>query len=79
VSEKHERSSQYAADNMLHQIGRALDNFKKMRRNNYTAAKIRSRMMSLKDIWNQYLQGHAAVLQAYSSAKREKIDYFQDN
>jgi len=60
----------------LHQIGHALDNFKKMLLNNYTAAKIRSRMTSLKDTWNQCLQGLATVLQAYLSAK---INYFQNN
>jgi len=77
LKSQHERSSQYASN--AASSSRALDNFKKIRRSNYTVAKIRSRMTSFKDTWNQCLQSHAAVFQAYLSTRREKIEYFQEN
>lgn len=60
-------------------VSRALENFKKVGRLNYTPAKIRSRISSLKDQWNQCIQGHAALLQIYPEAKRATLDYFQED
>lgn len=61
---------------MFYTVSRALENFKKIGRNNYTAAKIRSRMTFLKETWAQCRQTHAAILQLYPEGKREKMDYF---
>lgn len=61
---------------LLHSVAKALDNFKKLGRSNYTAAKIRSRMTSLKDTWNKCLMGHGALLHTYPESKRQSISYF---
>ena len=62
---------------LFYTVSRALENFKKIGKNNYTPATIRSRMTVLNNAWAQCLQTHAAILQAYQAAKREKIEYFQ--
>lgn len=61
---------------LLH-MARALENFKKVGRLNYTPAKIRSRISSLKETWSQYIQGHAALLHLHPPKERISIDYFQ--
>ncbi|CAL1671910.1 unnamed protein product [Lasius platythorax] len=66
-------------DALLRMVSRALEDFKKVGRLNYTPAKIRSRISSLKDQWNQCIQGHAALLQIYPEAKRANLDYFQED
>jgi len=64
---------------LFYTVSRALDNFKKIGRGNYTVAKIRSRMTFLKETWTQCRQTHAAILQTYPEAKRAKINYFQED
>lgn len=66
-------------ETLLHNVERSLDNFKKLGKNNYTPAKIRSRMESLKDTWNQCVQTHAALTQAIPETKRDAIEYLQVN
>lgn len=64
---------------LLHSVTRALDNFRKIGRNNYTAAKIRSRMTTLKDTWAQCIEVHANILQLYPADKRDKVEYFNED
>ncbi|XP_011251973.2 uncharacterized protein LOC105248729 [Camponotus floridanus] len=59
-------------------VAKALDNFKKIGRNNLTSAKIRNRMTSLKETWNNCLEGHRLLLQHYPESKRDLIAYFRD-
>lgn len=63
----------------LHSVERSLDNFKKIGKNNYTPAKIRSRMAALKETWTQCIQHHTALLQTTTEATRSTIDYFKLN
>lgn len=60
-------------------VDRALDNFKKLGRNNLTAAKVRARIGSLKESWLLMINGHAALLRATTEANRSSMDYFKDN
>lgn len=64
---------------LLNMVSRALENFKKVRRLNYSAAKIHSRISSLKETWSQCIQGHAALMQIYPEAKRANLAYFQED
>jgi len=61
---------------LFHSVARSLENFKKIGKNNYSAAKIRSRMFALKETWTQCIQTHSLLLQAVQETKRESIDYF---
>ncbi|XP_026830319.1 uncharacterized protein LOC105279648 [Ooceraea biroi] len=61
---------------MKHSISRALENFKKTGRKNLTPAKIRSRMTSLKENWNQLRKGHASLSKRASAEMRSHHDYF---
>ncbi|XP_011881006.1 PREDICTED: uncharacterized protein LOC105569270, partial [Vollenhovia emeryi] len=63
---------------LFHSVSRALDNFKKIGKNNFTPAKIRSRMTSLKETWHQCQLGHAALLNLCSGAERKTTPYFQE-
>lgn len=60
-------------------ISRALDNFKKYGRKNYTAARIRQRMSSLKETWARCVLNHATLLQGYPEDKQDGVEYFQNN
>jgi hypothetical protein len=62
---------------LFHSIVRSLDNFKKIGKNNYTPAKIRSRITTVKETWERCIQVHASLNQAVPEAKRETIEYFQ--
>ncbi|XP_024878250.1 uncharacterized protein LOC112458723 [Temnothorax curvispinosus] len=62
---------------LLHSISRSLENFKKIGKNNYTAAKIRSRITSLKETWLQCVQVNAQLLQACPEDNRAAFDYFK--
>lgn len=59
-------------------IERWIDNFKKIGRNNLNPAKIRSRIMSLKETWSQYLNGHADLVKTVSEPNQATIAYFKD-
>lgn len=72
---QHDGSSRKA---LLHSIARSLDNFKKLGKNNYTPAKIRSRISALKDTWTQCIQTHAALSHLVPEDKQASIDYFKD-
>ncbi|XP_011859902.1 PREDICTED: uncharacterized protein LOC105557311, partial [Vollenhovia emeryi] len=63
---------------LLHSVSKALDNLKKIGRNNFTPAKLRSRMTSLKETWQQCKQGHAALSSQYTESERETIPYFAE-
>ncbi|XP_024868679.1 uncharacterized protein LOC112452619, partial [Temnothorax curvispinosus] len=58
-------------------IERALDNFKKLGRKNLTAAKIRNRIQTLKEDWEEAKGGHRALLAAVPVAERPGYEYFQ--
>ena len=62
----------------LRKVDRALENFKKIGKNNLTAAKIRSRLTALTDIGADIESGHFALLAAIPPAERAAYDYFQD-
>lgn len=62
---------------LLHSISRALENFKKLGRNNYTPAKVRSRIALLKETWTQCVQNHAHLLHTTPEVNKEKSEYFQ--
>ncbi|KMQ89514.1 hypothetical protein RF55_10851 [Lasius niger] len=72
--------SEALAKQMLLQrsIERSLDNFKKIGRNNLTAAKIRSRISSLKDLWNPYQEGHAILIKTTPTSAKATLEYFKD-
>ncbi|XP_071578643.1 uncharacterized protein [Temnothorax nylanderi] len=63
---------------LMHLITRALVNFKKIGRNNYTAPQVRARIASAKEIWSQCLRVHSSLLQAVPEAKRSALDYFKN-
>ncbi|XP_011690496.1 PREDICTED: uncharacterized protein LOC105451622 [Wasmannia auropunctata] len=64
----------------LRGIARAIYyNFKKIGKNNYTPAKIRSRIATLKETWVEFRHGHAALLQAVPKDKREAVEYFNED
>ena len=60
-------------------IERALENFKKIGKGNLTTAKIRSRILLLKDNWSQFVTGHAALKEAIPKVKREEFPYFSED
>lgn len=60
------------------EIERYLANFKKVGRNNLTP-KIRSRISTLKETWNQFRLGHVALEGAFTEINRSSISYFKDN
>lgn len=64
---------------LLYLVARALENFKKIGRMNYTSAKIRSRISSLKETWQQCIQRHAVLQHLYPLKERATIDYFKTN
>ncbi|XP_032690462.1 uncharacterized protein LOC116853462 [Odontomachus brunneus] len=57
-------------------IDRFLENFKKLGRSNLTAAKIRSRIAALRDLWQQFQSGNAVLLQSTPAAQQDAIEYF---
>lgn len=59
-------------------IERALDNFKKLGKANYTAAKIRSRLSNLKENWGQFRTGHAFLLSVTPAKEKASMDYFRE-
>ncbi|XP_011883991.1 PREDICTED: uncharacterized protein LOC105571130 [Vollenhovia emeryi] len=64
---------------LLRVLSRSADNFKKVGRNNYTAAKVRSRIASVKETWNHCLHGHAVLLSLVPQKDRAQFEYFQED
>lgn len=62
---------------ILHLIESALENFKKIGKNNYTPAKIRSRIATMKETWAQCVIGHAVKDQAVPEELRASYEYFK--
>lgn len=60
-------------------IERTLENFKKVGRSNLTAAKIRSRVTSLKESWTAFINGHAEFTKLISETQKRTTEYFKDN
>lgn len=58
------------------QITRFLDNFCKLGKKNQTPAIVRSRVRSLKEIWMQFLDGHALLEKTVPKATRVNVEYF---
>lgn len=63
----------------LSSLSRVLDNFKKVGKNNYTAAKIRSRITTLKEDWARIRDYHATITAAISSTSKQSLAYFKDH
>lgn len=61
---------------LFYTITRALDNFKKVGRDNYTPAKIRARIGSLRATWQQCVEENVVLLRAIPESKRHSLDYF---
>ncbi|XP_032676814.1 uncharacterized protein LOC116846716 [Odontomachus brunneus] len=57
-------------------LDRFLENFKKLGRANLTAAKIRSRISALRELWQQFQSGNAVLLQSTPATQQESVDYF---
>ncbi|XP_011883899.1 PREDICTED: uncharacterized protein LOC105571042 [Vollenhovia emeryi] len=64
---------------LLRQIDWSLENFKKIGKNNYTAAKIRNRLSALKELRAQVQTGHAKLRCTVSMESQKTIEYFKDN
>ncbi|XP_029164818.1 uncharacterized protein LOC114936016 [Nylanderia fulva] len=62
-----------------HTARRSLANFKKLGRSNWTPAKIRSRLASLQETWNQCVRNHAILIQLVPEEDRDELDYFKDD
>ncbi|XP_032690359.1 uncharacterized protein LOC116853403 [Odontomachus brunneus] len=60
-------------------INRFLDNVKKIGRSNLTAAKLRSRITALKELWLQYQDGHDHLARITSTTDQKSFDYFKDS
>ncbi|KYN50168.1 hypothetical protein ALC62_01023 [Cyphomyrmex costatus] len=50
---------------LLQSVDRVLENFKKIGKNNYTPAKVRSRINALKELWSQCIHCNAAFIKAF--------------
>lgn len=60
-------------------IERSLDNFKKVGRNNWTPARVRSRIQTLKETWDLFLDGHATLVKIISDTSKQSVEYFKEN
>ncbi|XP_071577544.1 uncharacterized protein [Temnothorax nylanderi] len=60
-------------------IERFLDNFRKVGKGNLTAAKIRSRIAALKELWCSYQEGHDQLTKATPTKSQTELAYFQDD
>lgn len=69
----------YKQQQLQRLIERSLENFKILGKQNLTAAKVRSRIQGLKENWGQFLNGHAALLEAVPERSRSTTSYFQEN
>lgn len=59
-------------------IERTLDNFKKLGKANFTTAKVRSRLSTLKESWSQFRAGHAVLLTTTPAKERASMEYFRE-
>ncbi|XP_070162518.1 uncharacterized protein [Polyergus mexicanus] len=57
-------------------IERALENFKKIGRNNLTAAKVRTRISALKELWRPFREGHVIMTRTIPVSDQITMDYF---
>src|SRR5580765_2395732 len=60
-------------------IERFLENFRKIGKNNLTAAKIRSRIAALKELWVSYQEGHDQLTKTIPTATQPALDYFKED
>lgn len=63
----------------FYSVSRALDNFKKIAKSHRTAAKVRSRISTLRDIWTHCTQQHAALINICPEDKRRDVSYFEND
>lgn len=63
---------------LLRSLDRALENFKKIGKNNYTPAKIRNRINALKEVWTQIHDDHITLKSIIPADKQLSIDYFNN-
>ncbi|XP_070527376.1 uncharacterized protein [Cardiocondyla obscurior] len=59
-------------------IERTLINFKKLGRDNITAAKVRSRIASLQESWTRFQDAHVQLLRSTPEQDLQKLDYFRN-
>ncbi|XP_070526029.1 uncharacterized protein [Cardiocondyla obscurior] len=57
-------------------IERTLTNFKKLRHDNITAAKVRSRIATLQESWSRYQEVHVQLLRSTPEKDLQTLDYF---
>lgn len=62
-------------ETLIHSIARSLDNFKKIEKNNYTVARVKSRIDVLKETWAKCIRTHADLLKTIPVAKREMHEF----
>lgn len=60
-------------------IARSCENFRKHGKNNYTAARIHSRISAMKETWRQCIRGHAVICSKVPEKDRATCSYFQQN
>ena len=63
---------------LMNSISKAVDNFKKFGKKNYTVAKIYSRITTLKENWQSCITGHAVLLRTFTDEQQREISYFTD-
>lgn len=61
------------------QLQQFLENFKKLGRSKYTPAVVRSRIQSLKELWQRFDEGHVRLKSTIAEENRSTVSYFYDN
>ena len=64
---------------LLRMIARTSENFRKFGKNNYTAARIHSRIATVKETWTKCIRGHAILCSKVPEKDRASHPYFQQN
>ncbi|XP_011859538.1 PREDICTED: uncharacterized protein LOC105557023 [Vollenhovia emeryi] len=64
---------------VIRQIQRTLENFRKMGQSNFTVSTIRNRQTLLKERWEKCQTLNAAIMAAASAEELEKLPYFRDD
>ncbi|XP_070527728.1 uncharacterized protein [Cardiocondyla obscurior] len=59
-------------------IERMLSNFKKLGRENITAAKVRSRIAFLQEAWSKFQEVHVQLLRSTPETDLQSVDYFRN-
>jgi len=65
-------------EDIIYQIARTVDNFRKMGQANFTTPVTKNRMSILEKLWTQGQRLHAKIKAAVKPADREAMPYFQE-